>query len=200
MVIMLNFKHKIIDKSDYMYEQILKLYHCNFSVNIAKAISSKDYLILKARDDRYWIGNGVYFWDNLSNAKYWKQDKERKMSLKNSNNIKFSICVGMVCLDKLFDLSDSDVRKKLEDYFENYYKTNPRLINKGFGEKINFLLKEKPEIIDKFYVIKAHGNYPRESTKLYHFHRNKVGLTPKVKTIYNVINTKAILKLDEEVS
>ena len=29
-------------------------------------------------EDTTWLGTGMYFWDNLSNAKYWKNEKIRK--------------------------------------------------------------------------------------------------------------------------
>lgn len=178
-----------------MYGQTLKLYHCNTRENICNAVLTKDYSALKSNNDRFWVGNGIYFWDNLSNAKYWKREKERK----NNSDIEFCIGSGMVKLDNLFDLTDSDIRKDLEKVFESYYEVNPKLEERDFGEKMNFYMNEEPTIKDKYDVIKVHGNYPRQNTKLYRYDQFKVGLTPQVKTIYNVINDSAILEFKEEV-
>ena len=182
-----------------MYSQILKLYHCNTDDNIDKAIETSNYSVLKSEKDKFWIGNGIYFWDNLSNAKYWKREKERKTYNKGIK-FKFSIGTGIVQLDNLLDLTDSDIRKEVENILKTIYENNPKLEDKGFGEKINFIFKERQQFKTNYDVIRAHGHYPRQSTKLYYYNQYKVGLTPQVKTIYNVVNDRAIIEFKKEVS
>lgn len=182
-----------------MYLPNLKLYHCNTKINIELAISNNNYLILKSTNDKYWIGDGVYFWDNLSNAKYWKSEKERKNS-SNPEKFEFSIVSAIVKLDKLLDLTDSDILRALEEVFDQFYKINSQFKKLYFGEKINFYLKEYPNIKNKYEVIKANGNYPKLKTNLFPYNPKRVGITSNVRTIYNVINLNAIVDLEEEVS
>lgn len=182
-----------------MYLPNLKLYHCNTKINIELAISDNNYLILKSTNDRYWIGDGIYFWDNLSNAKYWKSEKERKNS-DNLKKIEFSIASAIVKLDKLLDLTDSDVLRALEEVFNQFYIINPTFKKLYFGEKINFYFEEYPDIQNKYEVIKANGNYPKLITNLFPYNPKKLGITSNVRTIYNVINLNAIVELKEEVS
>ena len=57
-----------------------KAYHVNDEERCKKFIENKDYIIIS--DDTFWLGNGMYFWDNNSNANYWLKEKQRKDSKK----------------------------------------------------------------------------------------------------------------------
>ena len=56
--------------------QIIKGYHCNDLERTKKFVENKE--LIMTQEDGYWLGKGMYFWDNLSNAHYWKKEKERK--------------------------------------------------------------------------------------------------------------------------
>ncbi|WP_147285868.1 hypothetical protein [Peptoniphilus indolicus] len=173
----------------------LNLYHCNLDRIISKVIAEKSYNLMKSKGDKYWLGDGIYLWDNLSNAKYWKKDKERKCG----NDI-YSICELSVNLDYLLDFTDSDIRKYFEKIFEQVYLSNPAIRKAPLGIKINFLLNEYPERLSAYHVIKGYGIYNRVNTKLYKFRDISCPhLSPEPKAIYNVIDDRAILKVEKKV-
>lgn len=55
----------------------IKVYHCNDKQRCEKFLKEDNYLIW-SEEDGIWLGSGMYFWDNLSNAKYWKGEKNEK--------------------------------------------------------------------------------------------------------------------------
>ena len=58
-------------------ESNLVLYHCNDEKRCLKFLDSDTYMIISNEDGR-WLGQGMYFWDNYGNAKYWEKVKQRK--------------------------------------------------------------------------------------------------------------------------
>lgn len=54
--------------------QALILYHCNKQEECLKFLNKQDYLI-SSQEDGIWLGKGMYFWDNISNARFWKREK-----------------------------------------------------------------------------------------------------------------------------
>ena len=51
-------------------------YHVNDKDRCQKFIDEEEIIIFS--EDIYWLGYGMYFWDNQANAKYWIQEKKRK--------------------------------------------------------------------------------------------------------------------------
>ena len=55
-------------------------YHANESERCRPFLQNKINLIVSI--DREYLGNGMYFWDNKSNAKYWYFEKKERAKAK----------------------------------------------------------------------------------------------------------------------
>ena len=62
----------------------VNVYHTNDRLKIENFLETSELIISK---DTNWLGSGMYFWDNLSNAKYWKNEKLRKRENNKRNNL-----------------------------------------------------------------------------------------------------------------
>ena len=64
----------------------VNVYHANDRLKVENFLETNELIISK---DTNWLGKGMYFWDNLSNARYWKNEKLRKKGYKNNkrNNL-----------------------------------------------------------------------------------------------------------------
>lgn len=169
------------------------LYHCNDKNRCMKFLSSDTYMIISEEDGK-WLGKGMYFWDNLGNAKYWKGEKQRKKP-----NGNFVILKARVSIENLLDLTDTEICVMLEKLW-NAYKikigadTDDRTVD--LGRKLNLLYKCVPEFKDFYKVIKIYGKYNRTPNNGF-FHYNisdsRIEPTLAVKSIYNVKCKEAII-------
>lgn len=173
----------------------MSLFHCNEDATINMIISDIDEInLLKSFGDKFWLGTGIYFWDNLGNAKYWKKDKERKNSDK-----KYSIVKVRVCLDSALNLTDPDVGRQFKNIINKISNIDPIIKNAEFGERIDFISEKFPEIMGNYEVIIADGYYARQTNKIFKNVRSYFpGLTDKNKRIYNVIKNDAIVEVLEK--
>ena len=71
------------------------LYHCNDSTRCQKFLQDHTYVI-ESQEDGIWLGSGMYFWDNATNANYWLKQKSRKQPKE-----KFEIVIAHVYMDQL---------------------------------------------------------------------------------------------------
>lgn len=71
------------------------LYHCNDSTRCQKFLQDHTYVI-ESQEDGIWLGSGMYFWDNATNANYWLKQKSRKQPEE-----KFEIVIAHVYMDQL---------------------------------------------------------------------------------------------------
>lgn len=92
------------------------LYHCNDKTRCQKFLDNKKFMI-ESKENGIWLGNGMYFWDNLSNAKFWYRKKQQKHN-------ELLIVQSNVYTDFLLDLTDLDVCNKMEQLWNKVYKEN----------------------------------------------------------------------------
>ena len=175
----------------------MSLFHCNEDTTInVVMLNINEINLLISFGDKYWLGTGIYFWDNLGNAKYWKRNKERKDKYKEK---KYSILRVGVCLDNALNLTDPDVGKQFKNIINKISEINPIIQNGGFGEKIDFLLRKFPEIMGNYEVIIADGYYAKQTNKIFKNMSSYLPrLTDKNKRIYNVIKNDAIVEVLEK--
>ena len=182
----------------------IKVFHCNDVQRCEKFLKEDDYLI-RTEENGIWLGSGMYFWDNLSNAKYWKREKKRKTH----NRKSFSIVSAKIYIDDLLDLTDEETCRTIEMLWENYCRKMKRKYdvykNVDLGEKLNTLFSSEmvKEHLSTYSVVKIIGKYPRvPPTSLYSYdvHSNKIEPTLSAKCIYTVKNANYIFdkKLVEE--
>lgn len=166
------------------------LYHCNDKTRCQKFLDNKKFMI-ESKEDGIWLGNGMYFWDNLSNAKFWYRKKQQKHD-------ELLIVQSNVYTDFLLDLTDLDVCNKMEQLWNKVYKENEIKIPKDkitFGVKLNYLYDYYDMFKDVYQVIKVIGKYkktPQNSFYKYDLDSRRAEPTTAIKCIYNVKNVDAI--------
>lgn len=166
------------------------LYHCNDKTRCQKFLDNKKFMI-ESKEDGIWLGNGMYFWDNLSNAKFWYRKKQQKHD-------ELLIVQSNVYTDFLLDLTDLDVCNKMEQLWNKVYKENEIKIPKDkitLGVKLNYLYDYYDMFKDVYQVIKVIGKYkktPQNSFYKYDLDSRRAEPTAAIKCIYNVKNVDAI--------
>lgn len=166
------------------------LYHCNDKTRCQKFLDNKKFMI-ESKEDGIWLGNGMYFWDNLSNAKFWYRKKQQKHD-------ELLIVQSNVYTDFLLDLTDLDVYNKMEQLWNKVYKENEIKIPKDkitLGVKLNYLYDYYDMFKDVYQVIKVIGKYkktPQNSFYKYDLDSRRAEPTTAIKCIYNVKNVDAI--------
>lgn len=136
------------------------LYHCNDKTRCQKFLDNKKFMI-ESKEDGIWLGNGMYFWDNLSNAKFWYRKKQQKHD-------ELLIVQSNVYTDFLLDLTDLDVCNKMEQLWNKVYKENEIKIPKDkitLGVKLNYLYDYYDMFKDVYQVIKVIGKYKKNTTE-----------------------------------
>ena len=126
------------------------LYHCNDKTRCQKFLDNKKFMI-ESKEDGIWLGNGMYFWDNLSNAKFWYRKKQQKHD-------ELLIVQSNVYTDFLLDLTDLDVCNKMEQLWNKVYKENEIKIPKDkitLGAKLNYLYDYYDMFKDVYHFIKV---------------------------------------------
>ena len=166
------------------------LYHCNDKTRCQKFLDNKKFMI-ESKEDGIWLGNGMYFWDNLSNAKFWYRKKQQKHD-------ELLIVQSNVYTDFLLDLTDLDVCNKMEQLWNKVYKENEIKIPKDkitLGVKLNYLYDYYDMFKDVYQVIKVIGKYkktPQNSFYKYDLDSRRAEPTTAIKCIYNVKNVDAL--------
>ena len=141
--------------------------------------------MIESKEDGIWLGEGMYFWDNYSNANYWLHEKERK----DTQDKQFSIIKGNAIISKILDLTDFDICNTFEKIWRLYANKVGIDINIPLGKKINFLFDNVTFVRDAYDVIKIHGKYnrtPENDLYRYNIHSTQTEPTLNVKTIYSV--------------
>ncbi len=167
------------------------LYHCNDEKRCLQFLDLDTYMILSAEDGK-WLGSGMYFWDNLGNAEYWKKEKRRKEPDK-----KYMIVKARVSLEEVLDLTDLEVCKELNIVWQKYKDVLGICSEPELGKKLNLLYKSVPNFSNYYKVIKVLGRYvntPLNEFVKYTPKSRKVEPILSAKIIYNVKNSDAILE------
>lgn len=141
-------------------------------------------------EDGNWLGSGMYFWDNLSNAKFWYNEKKKR-----NNTKEYDIICATADLSNMLDLTDLDVCGILQSAWECYCKITHKGENAPLGKKLNVLFNHVPEIYQNFNIIKIFGKYrhtPPNNLYVYNNKSSKPEPTLSVKCIYCVRNDKCL--------
>ena len=171
----------------------IKVYHCNDKQRCEKFLKEDNYLI-RSEEDGIWLGSGMYFWDNLSNAKYWRGEKKRKTH----NRKSFSIVSANIYIDNLLDLSDTYTCEIIGNIWKAYCEKSKRPCqNVELGEKLNILFKDEDfkKYFSKYTVIRIIGKYnrtPMTSLFPYDIKNNRIEPILSAKYIYNVKNSSCV--------
>lgn len=160
-------------------------YHVNDKDRCERFISEKEYIICS--EDVYWLGYGMYFWDNQANAEYWLDQKKRK-----EKNIKYIAQVkANIFIDNLLDLTDHNVLKTFDGLWEQYCRKEKISRNMPIGKKLDMLFDFLTILDTTYRVIRVFGKYEKDYERNFLIYKTKenetsIKLTNKIKTVYCV--------------
>lgn len=174
-------------------ESNLVLYHCNDKKRCSQFIDSDKYMIV-SQEDGNWLGQGMYFWDNLGNAKFWMGEKKKK-----DPSQEYQIVKARVSMENLLDLTDIDICKAVQQLWDKCEQEMdlPKGKAVGLGLKLNTLCRSIEAFNTGYNVYKVFGKYnktPKNQLIIYDLTNDKVEPILSVKTIYNVKKYQAILE------
>lgn len=129
-------------------------YHVNDEERCLKFIKEDQYIINSP--DEAWLGYGMYFWDNESNANYWITQKRRK----DDNMNKIAKVKGNIFTDKMLDLTDTDQIKAFNKLWNLYCKKEKCSKAQPLGIKLDRLF-DYFKLDEDFKVIRVYGRYTK---------------------------------------
>lgn len=160
-------------------------YHVNDYERCKEYVDNSEYLILSK--DTKWLGYGMYFWDNDSNADYWIGQKKRK-DLKGKTIAKTK---SNIFIDKMLDFTDMKHREMFHSLWKKYRELEGVDEEELLGIKIDKLFEYFPILRENFFVIRIYGNYkytPQDELITYDLKSAQCEPITHVKTIYSVKN------------
>ena len=87
------------------------VYHTNDVKRSEEFLTNNKYIIIS--EDLDWLGKGMYFWDNISNAKYWIQKKKKDYE-------EIMITESIIALDENLDLTDDSILIRIEELWKEF--------------------------------------------------------------------------------
>lgn len=157
-------------------------YHVNSEEKCKHFLSRELHLII-SKDTEY-LGAGMYFWDNKSNAKYWFNQRQKKRP----SNL-FMVISCNISLDKLLDLTDSDIMIAVDKAWQAVEKRGrEKLLPLKPGARLDYIRKYNP-LINTMTVFKMIAKYEKDEPK---YAIGNSYMAHNVKTIYCVKDPEAI--------
>lgn len=167
-------------------------YHVNDEERCRTFVNNEEYLINSK--DAKWLGYGMYFWDNESNADYWITQKKRK----NPEIKKLAKVRCNIFTDKLLDLTDTKMLDTFNRLWEEYCKKGKCELSQPLGAKLDRIFDFFKTIDDMFKVIRVYGKYNKtpknDFIEYMNNDKNKNSDSPTydVKCIYSVRDKECI--------
>lgn len=159
-------------------------YHVNDKERCMKFVNNDKYLITS--EDKYWLGFGMYFWDNYSNVEYWHRRKKKHNPDLTYIKVRANIYINE---ELLLDLSDEIVVERLEFLWKLYCEKNKENRDQPLGIKIDKLFNFFDDMLKRIKIIRGIGNYNNEVKRenpFIEFSKQKEGL-PKVDSNLKII-------------
>lgn len=173
-------------------ESKIILYHSDEESRCEEFVDEEDTLLCsKNSKDDIWLGDGMYFWDNIGNVKWWK----RKQCDKHLDK-KYCIVAANAVLNNLLDLTDYDVYTNLDKLWKQMCELCNLDSDVELGSKLNFLF-EALDFSQQYDLVKVYGKYNRTPNKgFFKFDYNTMRAEPTigVKCIYNIKSAKCIVE------
>mgnify|MGYP000854233694 CR=1 FL=1 len=173
-------------------KNIISLYHCNFENHINMLTKNGKLKISTHSKDKEWGGSGMYFWDNVGNAKYWKREKQKSQVNQKLNIVRCNIEIDLD--EDLLDLTDFFVEKDMEKLLYNLDSTK-EICKAPVGDKIDFICKKLEAKVVKFF-----GDYSRTPKTIFtDADSYNTRITNKVKVIYCIKESNESLIIDSKI-
>ena len=132
----------------------ISIYHVNSRSEIEKckkSFESNNPHLYTAKEDGFWAGNGMYFWDNIGNANYWLKHSRKKDPIILKAKLNYSS-------SDILDLTDNTVMNTFNELWPAVAKKFKINEKATLGKKINTLTEF---FGTKVKVVKEIGLYPR---------------------------------------
>jgi len=144
----------------------IPLFHCNLAPVVAELLALRS-VVSNHPMDIYWEGDGMYFWDNFGNARYWQMQKASPTQI-------VECSVEFDYEKDLLDLTDLEQERVLKRASERV-----KYIKYGkIGAKIDYFC-----LCEGLKIVRCFGVYEKTpQTGL--FKGKRVHLSNKVKVIY----------------
>lgn len=162
---------------------IIPLYHVDKEDNNRRFKNDEN---IPEATDLDWGGNGLYFWDNIENAKYWKKQKNIKGYECNIAHAQLEITD-----DLILDLTTPESAQRFEETLSKF--VSRKLINeKEFHNHRGAAINAYYNLFVRtgrvpFLVVKIIGHYPNtKSSNLFRRDDDKPYASIENKTIYVV--------------
>jgi len=126
-------------------------FHCNDGARCRDFLRDSKMIF---SDDTEYMGYGMYFWDNESNAKFWLSEKKRKQP----EITEWFIVSALINIIYLLDLTDIDESKKIDKLWQKYCALTRTKKYFPIGKKVNILF-EFFNLDQEYKVIRANASY-----------------------------------------
>lgn len=150
-------------------------YHCNSSKKIIALVKHSELVISSHKNDDFWAGAGMYFWDNISNARYWYDQKKKHGEA--PANIKIAkIYLTYDEESELLDLTDWETIELVENLAQTLKNKDGK--ERRIGKIIDEYCKE-----NNCKLVKEAWNYYSKSKRKPEILKG-TKITPHIKVIY----------------
>ena len=130
-------------------------YHANDEQRCRQFLNGETII---SSSDVHFFGFGMYFWDNLSNARYWAKEKRRKNS--DSTISQWWIVRAHINTSDVLDLTDEQILDTVNKLWVQYCRLSKCNVNAPLGKKLDILF-DYFECLSVYTIIKGNGRYDR---------------------------------------
>jgi len=165
-------------------------YHANDEERCIRFLKDEKYLIIG--EDTEYLGKGMYFWEHLHMAKWWKEEKKKDLIVQATVNIDNLLDLTnreqVEQISNLYNILNRAIKNRLEK------KYNGKNIDILVGVKLDEIFDSYPEIMSKFEVVRCQRNYDQFDEPDFFFNTK---LTTLCTSIYCVKVVKPISKREQ---
>ncbi|MEQ9263150.1 MAG: hypothetical protein RLP14_08320 [Owenweeksia sp.] len=128
-------------------------FHSNSRTKLENFLAKKELVI---HDDLFYLGKGMYFWDNQGNARWWAKKKIKKEKL-----AEVLIAKAKIILEPpILDLTDNEVIGEVRNLWLDYCaNAGEKEVNQPLGVILDTLFLVFKKELSEIKVTKAHGDY-----------------------------------------
>lgn len=167
-------------------------FHAN---NHQKTRAFVDDGLLAYSDDTDYLGYGMYFWDNLSNARYWAGQKIKKEHLRYC----YISSANVIVIDPVLDLTDKNTIGLIRRLWLEFCKLQGAEKSQPLGVILNTLYEYFDDTLGSMKVAKCIGSYEKWSKNTFLLELTNNYIDDRPKTIYTVkCDSKTRNHLDKE--
>lgn len=137
---------------------------------------------LACSKDTDYLGYGMYFWDNLSNAKYWAKQKIKKERLRYC----YISTANVIVKEPILDLTDKETIGLIRRLWLEFCTLQGAEKNQPLGVILDTLFEYFDELLGEMKVAKCIGSYERWSKNKFLLELTNNYIDDRPKTIYTV--------------